>query len=335
MPTSLPELTGERIVTAWSLDLPALAAVLVLALLYGAGVRRYNRLERPSAGATSTRAIRWPAGRSWAFVLGGLGSIVVATMSSLGTYDRTLFWPNATQLVLLLSLCPVLLGFGAPLELAGATLPPPAVAWAARSRVLRLLTFPLVSSGLAVVVLFTLFYTPYYELSLRNDSVHELVRLQMLVAGCLFFWPMLSGEALPAWCTYPVRVGFAFADGLLDAIPAIVVMTDHHVIAGSYYAGLHRSWGPSLSWDQTIGGGLMLTLAEVVALPFLVPLVIGWMRSDEANAALLDRALEVRTRALTPADEEVPATSKPWWEIDPGPLAARERPLPPRRRPGQ
>jgi putative copper resistance protein D len=120
-------------------------------------------------------------------------------------------------------------------------------------------------------------------------------------------------------------MAFAAIDGLLDAVPGIAVMTSASLIAGGYYSTVHRTWGPSRSWDQTIAGGLMLTVAEVVAIPFVGILFRAWIREDASHAREVDAALdrqEARRRALTAADQE-PESERPWWEVDPGPLADR------------
>jgi putative copper resistance protein D len=196
-------------------------------------------------------------------------------------YDRTLFWPAAAQNAVLLTLTPLLLALGEPAQLLSRALP---AHWLHRSRVMSVLSFPMVSALLGVAATLVLYLSPLFRLSLTNNVVHQLVWLMLVALGCLFCWPMLSDQLLPDWCGYPMRMAFGFVDGLLDAIPGIIVMTGHGLIAGGYYAGLHRGWGPSLHWDQTIGGGLMLTIAEATAVPFAVALFFRWARADEANA---------------------------------------------------
>jgi hypothetical protein len=69
----------------------------------------------------------------------------------------------------------------------------------------------------------------------------------------------------------------------------------------------------------------MLTVAEVVAVPFVAIIYGAWIKEDAGHANAVDAALDVadaRQRAITPADEE-PVMDRPWWEVDPGPLADR------------
>jgi putative copper resistance protein D len=230
---------------------------------------------------------RRPQVRPSAFLVGGLAGIAVVTMGPLGAYDRTLFWPAAAENALLLTLIPLLLGLGG--------LAP---------RIPRLLAFPPVGAVLCLAVTMALYFTPLFRLSLTNGVVHQLVRLLLIAVGCLFCWPLLGERG-----SYPMRMVYAFLDGLLDAIPGIVVMTGHTLIAAAYYRNLHRDFGPSLRWDQTIGGGLMLTLAEATAIPLLAALFVRWARSETTPAP------------LPQPDEEL--LQRPWWETDPGPLKDR------------
>lgn len=314
--TSLAPLTAGRFISTWRFD-PWVAVVVVAILAaYLMGVRAAGR-----------RGVSWPLARTAWFVGLGLGTIVVATMSSLDVYSRVLLWPMALQITLLLTIVPVGLGLGDPLGLVTVSLSPAgADRWhrVLRNRLLRVLTFPAVSPVLAVATQFVVFYSGYIDAAQRHASVMHLLQLQLVATGCLFALPLLGVEALPAWCTQPVRMTFAAVDGLLDAIPGIAVMTSSSLLAGGYYGTISRSWGPTRSWDQTIGGGLMLTVAEVVAVPFVAILYRAWIREDASHAAAVDRALDLEDmrQDQTPYDE--PATpNRPWWETDPGPLADR------------
>jgi cytochrome c oxidase assembly factor CtaG len=314
--TALAPLTAGRFFSAWHFDPWVTGAIVVLLVGYLSGVRAVGR-----------RGTAWPMARTAWFVGLGLGAIVFATMSSLEVYSRVLLWPMALQITLLLTIVPVGLGLGDPLGLVTASLSPAgAERWhrVLRTPLLRLLTFPAVSPILAVATQFVVFYSGYIGAAERHNSVLHLLQLQLVVTGCLFALPLLGVEALPAWCTQPVRMTFAAVDGLLDAIPGIAVMTSSSLLAGGYYGTITRSWGPTRSWDQTIGGGLMLTVAEVVAIPFVAILYRAWIREDATKAAAVDRELDLQDmrQDQTAYDEPQPA-NRPWWETNPGPLADR------------
>ncbi|MGQ4515930.1 cytochrome c oxidase assembly protein [Streptomyces sp. DW26H14] len=326
----LPELTLSRGFTSWTLDPVALVAVVLLGGLYAYGV---TRRVRSGQG--------WSVPRAASFAVLGLGMIVVATMSSLAVYDRVLFWPAAVQNILLDLLAPLGLALGDPLGLAS---PDGRLRRVMTSRPVRLLTFPLVSSLFVLVSELTIYFTPYFPTALHNDPVRQLMHAQLLLTGCLFVLPMLTGqELLPRWCTHPVRAALVFFDGLFDSIPGIVVMTSGTLIAGPWYKAHPRTWGPTLQFDQMLGGGLMLTLAELVALPFLIAVFFQWWHSERDRTAELDARLDAELTPVVPAaaagavvtasgaaaagsaPAAEPERVRPWWETDGGEVGQRMR----------
>ncbi|MFD4605625.1 cytochrome c oxidase assembly protein [Streptomyces sp. NPDC058464] len=322
----MAELTVGRLLTSWQLDLPALLLVLALGGLYGWGVLRV----RGGGGS-------WSSARAAAFAALGLGALVVATMSGLAVYDHVLFWPAAVQNILLDLVAPLGLALGDPLRLAVAALPAGAAARVRRAmtgRLVRLLTFPLVSTALVLATELTVYFTPYFATALRVGWLHELMYLHLLVAGSLFVVPVLTREeTLPAWCTHPVRAALVFLDGVIDAVPGLVVMTHGTLIAGAWYLHHHPSWAPDVRYDQQIGGGAMLGIAELVALPFLLAILFQWARTERVQTAALDRHLDEQLAAVpataTSASAPAPAPAadrvRPWWETEENEVAARIR----------
>jgi putative copper resistance protein D len=320
-PQALPELTGSRFLDSWQIDGPALAVILLLGAAYAYGVRRAGR-----AGE------RWPLWRTAAFYLLGLGTLVVATMSSLAVYDRVLFWPAAVQNILLDLFAPLGLALGDPLGLAD---PAGRLHRAFTSRPVRALTYPLVSSLLVLASELTIYFTPYFATALGNPLVRQLMHLQLLLTGSLFVLPMLSRqELLPRWCSHPVRAALVFLDGLFDSVPGIVVMTSGTLVAGHWYTAHPRTWGPSVQHDQMLGGGLMLTLAELVGLPFVLLVFAEWWRAERTKTAELDARLDEEALAAAPAPAPatgpaagpaLPEMTRPWWETDQGEVGTRMR----------
>lgn len=332
----MAELTTGRLLTSWQPDVPALLLVVALGGLYGWGVLRLRRKGEP-----------WSPLRTAAFMLLGLGTLVVATMSALAVYDHVLFWPAAVQNILLDLVAPLGLALGDPLRLAVEALPEPAAARLRRTmtgRLIRLLTFPLVSTALVLATELTIYFTPYFATALRVGWLHELMYLHLLAAGSLFVVPVLTREeTLPAWCTHPVRAGLVFLDGVIDAVPGVVVMTHGTLIAGAWYLHHHPSWSPDVRQDQQIGGGAMLSIAELVALPFLLTILYQWARAERIQTAALDRHLDQQAAATAavpasavPAPAPGPAGStststatadrvRPWWETEENEVAARIR----------
>ncbi|MER8004343.1 cytochrome c oxidase assembly protein [Streptomyces sp. NPDC094149] len=322
---SPPELTPGRLFTSWQWDVPALLLVALLAGLYGWGVLRLRR-----------RGELWPVARGAVFGLLGLGALVVATMSALAVYDHVLFWPAAVQNILLDLIAPLGLALGDPLRLALRALPEAAAGRLLRAmtgRPLRLLTFPLVSTILVLATELTVYFTPYFETALRVGWLHQVMYLHLLLAGSLFVVPVLTREeALPRWCTHPVRAALVFLDGIVDAVPGIVVMTHGTLIAGAWYLHHAPAWSPDVRHDQQVGGGAMIGIAELVALPFLLAILVQWARAERAETVALDRRLATELVPAGPVEgaAQGPDLVRPWWETENSAVAQRIR----QQRPG-
>jgi cytochrome c oxidase assembly factor CtaG len=288
----------SRVFTSWTLDVPVLVAVLLAGAFYLAGVRRVGR-----------PGDRWPAGPVAAFC-GGLGVLVLATMSFVGVYQDVLFWIRAVQTILLLLTAPLFLALGRPLSLAIAAAPRSGrrVQAVVGSRPARVLTFPAVTALVLVIVPFVLYFTSWYSAGLHSRTVAELTYLALLVPGLVFFWTLLRVDPVPRAYPYLVALWVTAAEVVGDAILGLAVIADQHLIAGPYYLALARPWGPSLRSDQVIGGGALWLLGDLVGLPFLAAQLIQMIREDEGDAARIDAELDAADAELAAADAEPAAT---------------------------
>ena len=284
----------SSLVTRWIADPVGIALAILLTAGYAAGIV-----------AARKRGVCWsPLRAAWFFSL-GVGPLVLATAGGLAAYRGVLLPAAAGQAAVLSAVAPVGLALGDPVGLAEQ-------AWGERGRRVagwlrvgpaRVLMFPLFSSALAVGCLLLLFVTPWLSASLSSLWVRELTYLALLGTGTMVVLPLLGEQLLPTWCTHPVRTLIAFADGLLDAVPGLVIMAWPRLLSPGNASYAHR---PDPLWEQRIGGGIILFVSEVVGLPLLAAVIVGWVRSDAAEA----RALDVRLDAE-------PNNGRPWWETDP------------------
>ena len=312
--TGVTTFQPSDLLTAWTASPVGLALLVLVASPYAVWWRRVRR-----AG------VSWPAWRSALFLVFGVGTLAYAVCGPLAVYRTSLFWVGALQVGVLSSVTPVGLALGDPLGLMraahGSTQP-----WLVRAlqgRVARALMFPAVSSVLAVGSLVLVFFTPWFELSTRSVAVEALLDVQLLVLGLLFVLPILVDELLPPWATPGVRTLLAFADGLLDAIPGILVMTAPTLLAPGFPGFAGRTGDPTPIFDQRLGGGAMLLVAEAVGLPIILAVFIEWMGADAREARVIDAELDARLGAAT-AEVDATSTSVPgatapvlWWESDP------------------
>jgi cytochrome c oxidase assembly factor CtaG len=318
-----PELTVTRAFSSWTLDPWAVAAVVLLGGLYLAGVR-----------AVSRRGERWPAGRVVLFCGLGLGFGVIATMSCVAVYYPVLFYIRSVQTVLVLLVVPLFLALGRPLSLVGAVSPRAGqrLSGIIGSRGARLVTFPPITTFVLVLTPFLVYFTPWYAAGFTSGLVAQLTRAALFVPGFVFFWTLLRVDPVPRAYPYVVTLWITAAEVIGDAVLGIAVIASTSLLAGSYYHGLARPWGPTLATSQVLGGGVLWILGDIVGLPFLAAQLIQMMREDEAEARVIDAELDAQEAAagLTDAPDvaarprgdsvtsEVsqPAMQRPWWETD-------------------
>ena len=352
-----PQLTIARAFTEWTLDPWVLAAILLLAAAYLAGVRRLRR-----------RGTRWPTGRIIAFCGLALGFGVIATMSFVGVYQPVLFYVRSVQTVLLLLVVPLFLAMGRPLSLLIAALPGPGRRLEAviSSRAARILTFPVITTAVLVITPFLVYFTSWYAAGFHSVLIRDLTYLALMAPGFVFFWTLLRVDPVPKAYPYLVALWITAAEVVGDAVLGIAVIADQNLIAGAYYHALARPWGPSLATDQVLGGGVLWILGDLVGLPFLAAQLIQMIREDEAEAVQIDAELDARDAQLaaaqalaapagagaqrghdaggqagSPAENGSAAsgpaaggavtsgaavTQQPWWESDPR-FAERFRPV--------
>jgi len=127
-----------------------------------------------------------------------------------------------------------------------------------------------------------------------------------------------------------IAVAVGLAEFLLDAVPGMVVRLRTHLLAPEYWGTLHRPWGPSPLTDQQHAGAVLWFVAEVADLPFLVILVLRWVRADAREAIHIDYQLDNPGLVASPQPAPSPAAAgsgelgpgllRPWWETDPARL---------------
>lgn len=317
--------------TAWHLHPLMLGVVLAAAAGYLVGVVRLRRTGTGSA-ATSARGWRgavkrpeplgkWPAGRTLAFLGLGMTSLVLTTLAWPAVYAPVLFWVYALQVTMLLLVVPFLAALGRPIQLAQTSLGPRGRARleaVLHSRAARVFTVPVVSPLLLAVVPFVLYFTPLYRMTLEHPVLLPLVHLVLLLVGLAVLVPLWEAEALAARVPYALALLFAFIELLLDAVPGIVIRLQTHVIAAGYFTALARPWGPTPLHDQQLGGDLLWCVGEAVDVPFLLLLIMQWLRSDAREAARIDRALDLaaQTGHGPSAGGAAEPFDRPWWEKD-------------------
>jgi cytochrome c oxidase assembly factor CtaG len=293
---AVPPLTS--LAASWS---PDVVSGLLIVLVAAGYFRCYRR------GGSSLRTVH-----AWSFGV-GLLSWALATLSAVAVYATVLFWMRALQVLLLLFVTPFFLAMGRPVATVRAALSETAAR--RLDAVLacgpaRVTCSPLVTSALMLATPWLLYLTPWYVTSLVNGEVGALTRILLPVIGFGYFYARLQSDLVPRRYSPYVSIGISVVETLGDGLLGIVLWLGP-VIAYGYYAGLHRTWGPSMRTDQSIGAGILWILGDVVGLPFLMVLMRGLGAHERKVAAATDEMAEIVERG----PDSKPAAM--WWEADP------------------
>src|ERR1700690_2594504 len=257
-----PALTLARALSSWTFDPWACAFVLLAGGCYLAAVRR-----APPSGPPG------PAARAVSFAGGGLGMLVIATMSWTAAYAPVLFYARAAQTIVLLLVVPLFLALGRPVTLAIEVAPAPfgnKINAVIRSRAAKVITFPALVTLALVVMPFLVYFTAWYTAYFRSTGIRELTYLALMAPGFTFFWTLLRVDPVPKEYPYLVSLWITTVEVIGDAVLGIAVIGDSRLIGGGYYQALARPWGPGLRFDQMLGGGTLWVFGHRVGLPFLV-----------------------------------------------------------------
>ncbi|MGI8900448.1 MAG: cytochrome c oxidase assembly protein [Nocardioides sp.] len=282
----LPPFDLGQVLTQWVLE-PFLILVVVGvtgSYLFGVWLLR-------------SRGDRWPLVRLASFVL-GMGMLAFATMSGLGAYDTTLLSVHMVQHMLLSMLVPLLLALGAPVTLMLRTLPGRPRSWLLvllHSRLAKGLTFAPLTFLLFVISPWALYFTGWYDASLRSDLVHDMMHVHLVLVGSLFFWPLVGADPLPGRIGYPFRLMTLFLTLPFHAFLGVTIMGQQELIGGSWYRSLRAdglTWLPDPAEDQHLAGGILWGSGDLVGLVLLAVLFTQWVRSSMREAAREDRRLD-------------------------------------------
>jgi putative membrane protein len=287
----VPAPTFPWVLLHWSLDPLVSALLLVTAVLYLQGRRRLV-----------ARGVAWPAQRTGCF-LGGLGAIALALLSPIEAYDTVLFSVHVVQHMLLTMAAAPLLALGAPVTLALR-----ATGGRTRRRLVRVLHsppvrvlgHPLVAWVLFTVSLYGLYYSPLFDLSLRNRFVHDLIHLHFLGAGLLFWWPLVGIDPTRWRLPHLARLLFVFLMVPFHAFLGVAIMNSGRLLAPSL-ASFQRSWGPTPLADQQAGGAILWGAGDLVALGAVLGILIAWASYDQNVVAVREDRWQARERAARAA----------------------------------
>jgi len=282
------------ILTTWTRDPLPWIGIVVATVAYLAAVRIVNR-HHPTNTVPGWRIAAW---------LGGVAAIAVALLSAVDVYAESLFSVHMVQHLLMAMVAPPLLAFGAPVTLAlrvatpgvrrGVLLP------LLHSRVVRAVSWPPVGWAIFAAVMWATHFSPLFNAALDNEALHSAEHLLYLVAGALFWWPVIGADPV-RWRLSPIgRMVYLASQMPFNTAVGLAIYFAPAVLY-PHYAAIIRTWGPDPFTDQQVAGIVMWGIGDVILLGALVLAIAAWLGADEMHSR---RAREQAARNVERASIE-------------------------------
>ncbi len=269
---------------AWDLALVPATALLAVAGAYLAGVVRVRQV----------RGTVWPRRRTVPF-LAGVALLAVAVVGPVGAWDDTFFWDHMVQHMIMTIAAVPLIVFGAPvlllLEASSPALRRRVLVPALRSRLVVLLTRPLVGWVVMAGALLGTHFTGFYNFAISHPLAHAYVEHPLYItAAFLFYYPLLGDNPVPHGPSPLVKVVSLFAMGAPMSMTGFFIYTARSVLYPAY-TRVDRPFGPSPLADQQLAGALMWCVGMVIEITWVGFAVHSWLREEARSAERSDRAV--------------------------------------------
>jgi len=282
---------ATNLILGWTIE----PAVLLPLLVAGVGwIRLVGRINRAHPSNPVPR-------RRTAAFLGGLAAIAIALMSGIDTYDTTLFSIHMVQHLLLTLVAAPLIALAAPittlLRAATPNVRRRVILPIVHSRVMRVLSFPVVAWLLFAGVMWGSHFSPLFHASPETPIVPDVEHALYLGAGLLFWWPAVGLDPSPWRIPHPVRAMYVFLQMPQNTFLAVTILNADAVLY-PHYATLVRTWGPSTLADQQLAGGLMWICGDILFLSAMAAIIAGWMQHEKAVEVATDRRMDAERAAI-------------------------------------
>jgi putative membrane protein len=275
---------AEAALAAWRFPCWTSALLAATTALYLRGFVRVHR-QMP---------LRFPLSRL-AFYLAGIATLAIALISPLEALDDRLLITHMLQHLLLLLIAPPLLLLGAPQIPLVRAIPPafakPTIGLIAKSRACRFflasITHPTGALTFFSLVMLGWHLPGPFQLALRSDAWHIAEHGCFILAGTLFWYPIVSpwpaAERCSRWALVPYLL---IADVENSLLGAFMVFSGR--LLYPFYAEVPRVVGITTITDQIVAGAIMWVPGSILLLVPAVAIVVRALQPAKLARSRLD-----------------------------------------------
>ncbi|MGH8164898.1 MAG: cytochrome c oxidase assembly protein [Rhodanobacteraceae bacterium] len=236
-----------------------LGVATLIAYLYA--VRAYDR-RYPDR--------RFRSGRIAAFAAG----VALGTLALVPPVDRIVdasFGAHMVQHLVLMLIVPPLILLGAPLLLLVATPPPETgrrIAHVTRHPFVLALASPVLAWLLFVATLWSVHFSPLYDLALDHVWIHVAEHALLLATAFLFWLPVVQVGYAPLAISFPVRMFYLFLAIPQGAFLGLAIYSSRYVLYPHYLAG--RSLEAAMADQHNAGAVMWIAGGALLFLAFML-----------------------------------------------------------------
>ncbi|HSN11753.1 MAG TPA: cytochrome c oxidase assembly protein, partial [Propionibacteriaceae bacterium] len=241
---------------------------------------------------------RWPVSRLLFWLAGWLLTLYLA-VSGLWMYSTAVYsWHMLVHMTVNM-MVPVLCVLGAPVSLVRAASHPregnglatvvDVLDLLAEGRFVRTVLSPPVIWVNYVGSLFVVYFSALFPWLMRYHWGHQLMLLDFMVAGYLFFGQIVGPDRHAWQLPYILRFALLLSIMPFHAIFAVGIMSSRTLIGAQFYKSIDVTWVHDLLADQNIAGQVTWFTGEVPGFVAVLMLTAQWFRSDTAAALAADR----------------------------------------------
>lgn len=284
-----PEPSFYHWVSLWRLEILTAFAVVTAGVMYLIWVARLRR-----------RGDAWPWYRTASFLV-GIATMVWITQGAPMIYGMVTFSGHMVEHMLLVMVAPLPLALGAPVTLAlralpartdGSRGPREYLRGVLESRLLRVLSNPIVAAVNFAGSLIVFYYSPLFEFALRNHVGHLWMIVHFTLAGYFFANALIGIDPGPNRPRFPLRIVLLFATMAFHAFFGVTLMSSEVLLAPTWFGLMGRDWGPDAITDQQYGGSLAWGIGEFPVALLAIGVILAWRRADEKESRRKDRQAE-------------------------------------------
>jgi putative copper resistance protein D len=166
--------------------------------------------------------------------------------------------------------------------------------------VVTALTCPPIAAVIYAGTIIGTHLTGFMNTALTHEQIHNGEHLLYLVAGYLYFLPLIGSEPIKWKMSFPSRFLLLALSMPVDTFVGVVLLQADHELFPAY-ADTGRTWGPSLLGDLHQGGAIMWVGGDALMFLLMLCLFTAFMRDRRAHDTMGAWLEGARSNALQEA----------------------------------